>query len=99
MGTGFSSTWLRQVSPLLHVTTLTIGAAVNNFTSTGYSNLSKLDHPFNDCNAINKFFADIASDPTYNHENDMSFIHECDNEHTTYFEQFHVYRLLTSIVD
>jgi len=35
-------------------------AAVNNFKSTSYSNLSELGHPFNDCNAINKFFADIV---------------------------------------
>jgi len=98
MGMGFAPTWLRQVSPLLHMTTLTTGAAVNNFTSTGYSNLSELGHPFNDCDAINKFFADIASDPMYNHENVTSFIRECDNEHTAYFEQFQVYRLLASIV-
>ena len=38
-----------------------------------------------------------SSDPTYNRENVMSFIRECDFEYTAYFEQFQVYRLLASI--
>ena len=37
--------------------------------------------------SFNKFFADIACDPAYNRENVMSFIRECDNECTAYFEQ------------
>jgi len=65
-------------------------AAVNNFTSTGSNNLSVLGHPFNDCDAINKSFVDIATDPTYN-------LRESDHEYTQYFEQYQVYRLLSSI--
>jgi len=91
----------RRRSELLRNTsaqdTRDLWAAVNNFKSTGYSNLSELGHPFNDCDAINKFFADIACDPTYNRENVMSFIRECDFEYTAYFEQFQAYRLLASI--
>ena len=72
-------------------------AAVNNFRSTGSNNLSVLGHPFNDCDAINKSFVDIATDPTYNRENVMSFLRENDVEYTQYFEQYQVYRLLSSI--
>jgi len=57
-------------------------AAVNNFRSKGHNNLYELGHPFNDCDAINKLFADVASDPMYNRQNVMSFIHECNSEYT-----------------
>jgi len=41
-------------------------ASVNNFRSARSNNLSVIGHPFNDCDAINKSFVDIATDPTYN---------------------------------
>ena len=72
-------------------------AAVNNFRSTGSNNLSVLGHPFNDCDAINKSFVDIATDPTYNRENVMSFLRESDHEYTQYFEQYQFYRFLSFI--
>ena len=40
---------------------------------------------------------DIATDPTYNRENVMSFLRQSDHEYTQYFEQYQGYRLLSSI--
>jgi len=51
--------------------------------NTGYSNHSELGHPFNDCKAINKLFADIADDPICNLENVMLFFSRMWHEYTT----------------
>jgi len=54
----------RRRSELLRNTsaqdTRDLWVAVNNFKSTGYSKVSELHHPLNDCDAINKFFAFVT---------------------------------------
>ena len=52
----------------------------------------------NNCCLWRKLVYDtLQSYPTYNRQNVTSFIHECNSEYTEHFEQFQVYRLLTSI--
>ena len=61
-------------------------------------NLASLGPPFDDANAINKFFADIATDPCYDQQAVLAHIRPADHPlNAQYFSEYDVYRVLNAV--
>ena len=68
--------------------------------SSRHKSISDLGPPFNDLNAINGFFASIASDPDYDRQHVLSHIKPINNDFdqsSKFFNHFQVWRALQSV--
>jgi hypothetical protein len=59
--------------------------------------VSDLGPPSDDINAMNRFFADVATDPDYDLKQILSRIKQNDDQYDYYFSKFEVYHALQSV--
>jgi len=72
-------------------------STVNSYRNASTQSIADLGHPFDCVETINQHFVDIATDPDYSRDAVLSFVQGDHCESIQGFEEFHVFRLLSTL--